>query len=189
MSDSVENRAQEKRVQFGLASELMDWSHIRETVKMLNLSVARLEHAMLDGEDSVETLTDSFTSLAASISTMGTAASDLEDGPIKETILRNWKSVSTKVTESIIAFQFYDRLSQRLVHISKSLSEMTALVENDTRIGDPYEWKGLQEMIKSKYTLDSDLAMFDAILAGKTVSEILKDARGSYKDDNDIELF
>jgi len=167
----------------------MDWSHVKETVMMLNLSVARLEHAMTDGEDSVETLTDSFTSLAASISTMGTAASDLPESPIKETILRNWNAVSDKVHASIIAFQFYDKLSQRLVHISKSLSEMTSLVENDARINDPYEWKGLQEMIKSKYTLDSDLAMFDAILAGKSVAEILAEARENYKDDNDIELF
>jgi len=167
----------------------VDWSHVKETVMMLNLSVARLEHALLDGDDSVDTLTNSFTSLAASISTMGSAAGDLPDSSIKETILRNWNAVSTKVTEAIVAFQFYDRLTQRLVHISKSLAEMTALVENDERINDQYEWKGLQEMIKSKYTLDSDIAMFDAILAGKSVEEILADARESYKDDNDIELF
>lgn len=167
----------------------MDWSHVKETVMMLNLSVARLEHAMSDGEDSVETLADSFTSLAASISTMGTAASDLPESKIKETILRNWHAVSDKVHSSIIAFQFYDKLTQRLVHISKSLAEMTSLVENDTRINNPYEWKGLQEMIKSKYTLDSDLAMFDAILSGKSLEEILSDARQNYKDDNDIELF
>jgi len=167
----------------------MDWSHIKETVKMLNLAVARLEHAMTDGEDSVGTLTDSFTSLAASISTMGTAANDLPESGIKDTILRNWHSVSTKVNEAIVAFQFYDRLTQRLVHISKSLAEMTELVDNDTRINDPYEWKGLQEMIKSKYTLDSDLAMFNAILAGKSVEEILAEARENYKDDNDVELF
>ena len=173
----------------GKKSKQMDWSHVKETVKMLNLSVARLEHAMSDGEDSVETLTDSFTSLAASISTMGTAASDLPESDIKDTILRNWNSVSDKVHSSIIAFQFYDKLTQRLVHISKTLAEMTALVESDERINDPYEWKGLQEMIKSKYTLDSDIAMFDAILAGKSVEEILKEARESYKEDNDIELF
>jgi len=167
----------------------VDWSHVKETVMMLNLSVARLEHALLDGDDSVDTLTNSFTSLAASISTMGSAAGDLPDSSIKDTILRNWNSVSTKVTEAIVAFQFYDRLTQRLVHISKSLAEMTALVENDERINDQYEWKGLQEMIKSKYTLDSDIAMFDAILAGKSVEEILAEARESYKDDNDIELF
>lgn len=170
-------------------SKPMDWSHVKETIMMLNLSVARLEHAMSDGEDSVETLADSFTSLAASISTMGTAASDLPESKIKDTILRNWHAVSDKVHSSIMAFQFYDKLTQRLVHISKSLSEMTALVENDERINDPYEWKGLQEMIKSKYTLDSDLAMFDAILAGKSVAQILAEARETYKDDNDIELF
>jgi len=181
MSDFSENAEKE--------SLAMDWSHIKETVMMLNLAVARLEHAMIDGEDSVETLTDSFTSLAASISTMGTAASDLPVSPIKETILRNWNSVSDKVHSSIIAFQFYDKLSQRLVHISKSLSEMTSLVDNDSRINDPYEWKGLQEMIKSKYTLDSDLEMFKAVLSGKSVSEILVEARDNYKDDNDIELF
>lgn len=167
----------------------MDWSHVKETVMMLNLSIARLEHAVSDGEDSVETLTGSFTSLAASIATMGTAAGDLPESKIKDTILHNWHAVSDKVTSSIIAFQFYDKLTQRLVHISKSLTEMTALVENDKRINDPNEWKGLQEMIKSKYTLDSDLAMFDALLAGKSLDDILAEARHTYKNENDIELF
>ena len=138
MSDSAPDNSQ-KQVEKEIAGELMDWSHIRETVKMLNLAVARLEHALSDGEDSVETLTDSFTSLAASITTMGTAANDLPQSSIKDTILRNWGSVSTKVNEAIVAFQFYDRLTQRLVHISKSLSEMTSLVDNDSRINDPYE--------------------------------------------------
>jgi len=187
MNDSVHSLEGKRGQQSG--EKPLDWSHIRETVKMLNLSVARLEHAMSDGEDSVGTLTDSFTSLAASISTMGSAASDLPESSIKDTILRNWNAVSTKVGEAVVAFQFYDRLTQRLVHVSKSLAEMTALVDNDTRINAPSEWKGLQEMIKSKYTLDSDLAMFDAILAGKSVEEILKEARENYKEENNIELF
>jgi len=169
--------------------KLMDWSHVKETIMMLNLSVARLEHAMSDGEDSVETLANTFTSLAASISTMGIAASDLPESTIKDTILRNWNAVSDKVHSSIIAFQFHDKLTQRLVHLSKSLAEMTSLVENDERINDPYEWEGLQQMIKSKYTLDSDIVMFDAILAGRPVEEILAEARQSYKEENDVELF
>lgn len=184
------NKADQKMAETSETESMpMDWSHVKETIMMLNLAVARLEHAMSDGEDSVETLADSFTSLAASISTMGTAASDLPESKIKDTILENWHAVSDKVHSSIMAFQFYDKLTQRLVHISKSLSEMTSLVENDERINDPYQWIGLQEMIKSKYTLDSDLAMFDAILAGKSVDVILAEARETYKEDNDIELF
>lgn len=166
-----------------------DWSHVKETVMLLNLSVARLEHAMIDGEDSVGTLTDSFTSLADSISTMGTAAKDLPDSDIKKTILGNWHAVSDKVHGAIMAFQFYDKLSQRLVHIAKSLAEMTALVDSDTRINEPYEWKLLQDMIKSKYTLDSDIEMFDAIFTGKSVGEILEEASANYKEENDVELF
>jgi len=46
-------------------------------------------------------------------------------------------------------------------------------------------------MIKSKYTLDSDQKMFDAILAGQSVEEVLKEAIKLETEEkgSDVELF
>ena len=45
----------------------LDWSQIRETVAMLNLAVAQIAGTLTEGDDSVRTLVDSFTSMAGSI--------------------------------------------------------------------------------------------------------------------------
>ena len=45
----------------------LDWSQVRETVLMLKLAAAQVEFSLKDGSNSVNTLTDSFTSMAGSI--------------------------------------------------------------------------------------------------------------------------
>ncbi|MDQ7073389.1 MAG: hypothetical protein Q9N32_08015 [Gammaproteobacteria bacterium] len=42
----------------------LDWSQVRETVRMMNLAVAQIEMSMTEGDDSVETLTNAFTTMA-----------------------------------------------------------------------------------------------------------------------------
>ena len=172
------------------APDSVDWIHVRETVRMLNLAVARLEHAMSDGADNVNTLTASFTSLTESIDNMRFAADKIPDiMPHKHAILYHAQTVTTNISAAIMAFQFYDKLTQRLVHISKSLQGLNELLDNNAgELNNPQAWQNLQEMIRSKYTLDSDKAMFEAILAGKSVTEVLSEAIDNH-DGDDIELF
>ena len=166
-----------------------NWDHVRETVRMLNLTVARLEHAMSDSTEQVNTLTDSFTTLAESIDSMAYAADKMDDAmPHKHAILYHAQAVSQNISTAVMAFQFYDKLSQRLTHISKSLQELNEILDDPARIDDPHAWQNLQNRIRAKYTLDSDKAMFEALLAGKSVPEILSAALDGVED-NDIVLF
>jgi hypothetical protein len=169
----------------------LDWSQIKETVMMLNLAVSRIERTMKDGDDSVTTLADLFTSIMGNVGAIGKAADKLPDSREKETITANFDRVSKKMNEAIVAFQFYDRLTQRLSHISHSLAALADLVSDSGRLYNPYEWFGLQDMIKSKYTMDIDRAMFDAIINGATVEEALQTlpkSTATVPEDN-IELF
>lgn len=174
----------------------LDWSQVRETVMMLYLAVAQIEVSMSEGDDSVNSLTDSFTSMAGSVQTIEMAAGDLPDTEelraIRETILHTCSTVSGKMAASIVAFQFYDKLNQRLAHVTHSLSALADLVSAPGRLYNPYEWRGLQEKIKSKYSMREELAMFDAIVRGASVKDALELARhqsGSPQDDADVELF
>lgn len=169
----------------------LDWSQVKETVMMLNLAVSRIERTMKDGDDSVTTLADLFTSIMGNVGSIGKAAEKLADSQEKETIAANFDRVSKKMNEAIVAFQFYDRLTQRLSHISHTLAALADLVSDPSRLYNPYEWFGLQDMIKSKYTMDIDRAMFDAIINGATVEEALKTLPASSADvpEDNIELF
>jgi len=166
----------------------LDWSQVKETVLMLDLAVAQISRAMNAGDDSINTLTNSFTSMTGTIDTIAAAGEQLPDGDLKESILRNCESALNQTQSAIIAFQFYDMLSQRLDHVGISLSSLGELVGDPTRLFNPMEWRTLQEKIRIKYPNEEDKQMFDAILAGASIEEALNMSDNNGQDD-DIELF
>ena len=167
----------------------LDWSQVRETVMMLNLAVARIEKAMREGDESIETLSDSFTTIASNIRSIEKASSSLDESGARDTVLLNCRQATQNVHDAIVAFQFYDKLSQRLHHVSRSLGALNQLIDDPSRLYNPFEWQGLQEKILSRYTLDSDRALFDAILSGMDLQEVLEMAEQHPENRDDIELF
>ncbi len=165
-----------------------NWSQIRETVLLINVAVARIEHAMIDGEDSVTTLSQSFVEMVNSAKQIILDTEELEDSAAKSKIEKSCLDISQRIQSSIIAFQFYDRLSQRMTHVSKTLSSLSELLDDQTKHYMPQEWLELQEAIRSKYTLDADQKMFDDVLNGMPIQEALNSALNATAED-DIELF
>jgi hypothetical protein len=137
-----------------------------------------VDAAMRDSNSSVDTLMDTFTSMADTLSTidvaLGTLPNTVGNGLVKAEIQDGARQVSQKVHHAIIAFQFYDKLVQRLDHVCHSLSGLSDLVSSSERLYNPQEWSALQERIRSKYTMAEERGMFDAVMAGATVQDALK---------------
>ena len=156
----------------------LDWSQVRETVLMLELAAGQVDAAMRDSNSSVNTLMDTFTSMASTLgmidAALGTLPDTIGNGLVKAEIQDGARQVSQKVHHAIIAFQFYDKLVQRLDHVCHSLSELSEVVRNTERIYNPQEWSALQERIRSKYPMAEERSMFDAVMAGATVQDALK---------------
>ncbi|MCX8017793.1 MAG: hypothetical protein N2690_07860 [Rhodocyclaceae bacterium] len=156
----------------------LDWSQVRETVLMLQLAAGQVEAAMKDSNSSVDVLTDTFTSLADTLQLVEAAVDTLPDtignGLVKAEIQANTRLVADKVHHAIVAFQFYDKLVQRLDHVCKGLDGLARLVADRRRIYSPAAWKALQEEILAQYTMAEERAMFKAVLAGATVKEALE---------------
>jgi hypothetical protein len=156
----------------------LDWSQVRETVLMLELAAGQVEAAMKDSNSSVEVLTDTFTSLADTLQLIDAAIGTLPDtvgnGLVKAEIVANTQLVSDKVHQAIVAFQFYDKLVQRLEHVCHSLAGLSDLVGDKGRIYSPAEWQALQQAILAKYTMVEERAMFESVLNGATVKEALE---------------
>ena len=166
----------------------LDWSQVRETVLMLNLAMARMTHAMRDGDESVDSLTHSFTQMVGHIKFMQDTIAEMDDDNTRTDLLEHSTSIRGQIDSAIMAFQFYDRLSQRMQHVSNSLDALSSLVASPHRLYNPIEWKAMQELIRSNYTLDSDKQMFEELLHGKSIEEIMQTATKT-SEDNDIELF
>ncbi|MCK4743699.1 MAG: hypothetical protein KAT25_07765 [Sulfuriflexus sp.] len=162
---------------------------IRRTVRMLDLAAARVSYALHDGNESVDTLIKSFTNMTEQVMSMQKGIENLPDSDEKTALLGNCSQAMNTVQETTMAFQFYDRLSQRMQHISISLDELSTLIDSPEKMGEPNAWLGLEDKIRSHYTLDNDLAMFEAVLAGENIEDILSKATEVVEDDGDIELF
>jgi hypothetical protein len=170
----------------------LDWSQIRETLRMLNVALTQVERSMTDGDESVNALTKLFISLMGKVQVILMASESLPDTREKQAIMENCREVSATINDVIVAFQFYDKLTQRLSHVSLNLSALGDLIHDSHRLYSPYEWRALQEMIKSNYFIDSDRQMFDAILNGASVKEALEigeSQRRKEKDKQNVEVF
>lgn len=156
----------------------LDWSQVRETVLMLELAAGQVEAAMRESNTSVEVLTDTFTSLAGTLQLIDAAVETLPDtvgnGLVKAEIQDNTRLVSKKIHDSIVAFQFYDKLVQRLAHVCHGLEGLSEVVSDQSRLFQPNEWVKLQELIRSKYTMTEERAMFDAVIHGMSVEQALE---------------
>lgn len=195
-----------KRHTLGTASTAknpdLDWSQISETVAMLALTVAQIETSMNEGDQSVNQLTESFTELATHNQEIIQEATKLDDqipheADIKARMLAAAEGLEDKVQKAVTAFQFYDRLSQRLDHASHNLEKLGHLVADPQERYQPGAWKGLQESIKSSYTMEAERIMFEHIMRGHSVSEALeiyrhhfeKNKDEQFDTDDEIELF
>ena len=170
----------------------LDWSQVRETVKLLTVSVTQVETCMKDGDASVTTLTESFTSLVGHMNSINELLLSLETSDKKEAALNHCMETTEKIQTSIVAFQFYDLLQQSLSHVAEGLKGLSSLVETPERLYNPYEWQKFQQEIRGRYTMESEKIMFDAIVQGKTIEEAIQlaaKADEAGKDADEIELF
>jgi hypothetical protein len=176
----------------------LDWSQLKETIVMLNLAIAQIRQSLHEGTTSVDTLAHSFTALATNLSDIqeSIAHIDTSDHPenekVKTIIQGSAATASDKVQAAIIAFQFYDKLTQRLDHVGMSLSSLTELISDPASLYSPPQWVTLQQKIRDKYTMEEERRMFDQVLSGVAIDDALKtfnqEISHGNKDD-DVELF
>ena len=172
----------------------LDWSQVRETVLMLKLAAAQVEFSLKDGSNSVNTLTDQFTSMADSINAIELSTSDLFEKynvteSDQQTVVGNYQQVGDKMQQAIVAFQFYDTLVQRMDHVVNSLSKLGDLVSDPDRLYSPHEWGELQEVIRGRYTMEKERVLFDAILNGEDMMAAMEKMHQVAISDDEIELF
>jgi len=172
----------------------LDWSQVRETVLMLELAATQINAAMKDSDASVDTLLAAFTSMAERLHRIDNAVASLPHdeatASARQTITEDAGRVTESIHQAIVAFQFYDKLVQRLDHVCHSLSQMGGLVNDRSRLFNPDEWVKLQLAIRAKYTTDEERLMFEAVLNGIPVDQAVEQfiaERQSHG--NDIELF
>jgi hypothetical protein len=163
--------------------------HFEQTSKVIDLAVAQIEVAIDESNGSMKILTDSlfsvtdkFEDLDAKIRVMKEQSKlDITDFETQ------CNAVVSDIKAVVIASQFYDRLSQRLHHISDSLQSLSIGLEQQ----QPSQALSILDKTKKSYTMPEEDLIFDWVMEGKTLKEILI-LSSNHKVDNsegEIDLF
>ena len=106
----------------------LNWSQIRETVSLLCLAMAQVETTLNDSSKDVSKLTNAFTHIASDAQKLRAACGKLDNPEdfktAKPEIMSVAASISQEMGFAIVAFQFYDRLSQKLGHVNDALGHL-----------------------------------------------------------------
>ena len=168
------------------------WTFTEETIRLLSVSVAQIKGILSDGGDSVSELTNAFVAISAMIYELIEyhEQSDNDDHHFQEKL----KQTHQHISHGIVAFQFYDRISQRLDHVSTSLKDLAVVISDQDKRHLSAPWKSLVHSIQGKYKMESERVLFERIMEGETIEsalaayhELVKQREDNANDD--IELF
>lgn len=178
----------------------LNLNQVRETVTMLCLAIAQIKCTMTDGDTSIESLGAVFSDISKSINTLRDAARDAQAGDagdLADVVQSNTEAAGKCLSSAVTSLQFYDRVSQRLDHVTQGLHMLGDLLGDCERRTNPKAWEEIQNEVKESYSLDCERLMFEQIMLGASIEQALELYRHNFnnlhepKDDTDdeIELF
>jgi hypothetical protein len=153
--------------------------------ELLKLCIAQLKMSQDESEKPVDILTQNFIQLTDLTSQLLKQNKTLGDSQIDHRLI---EQLEQKVKTSVMAFQFHDRLTQRLCHVIEHLNTVEDMLRQES-LKEIDIAKVLNE-IKSSYSMEQERKVFDAILKGESVEQALQKAKlNSESDEQGIELF
>ena len=142
---------------------------VQQTILILNLSVAQIDLSITEGDNSVNTLIDSFTYMSRHIEQIQASSQEIVAlaGDSAQTLQNELQSEATelasKMNQAIIAFQFYDKLSQRLEHVSHGISGLAEIVSHEMRVTDAAEWEAFKSDVRLGTTMREEEELFELV--------------------------
>lgn len=183
---------------------------VQETILVLNLSVAQIELSITEGDNSVNTLIDSFTFMSNHIeqiqesSRMIAEISSEMEGiqEHNESLILQTGDLAEKMQQAIIAFQFYDKLSQRLEHVSKGLTGLSEIVSNEMHVKDEAQWDAFKADVRKGTTMREEEELFElifdqgipandaiTIMKERMIERMQDESQAKESDEDEIEFF
>lgn len=157
-----------------------------------------MEAATQDSDVAVDMLINSFSDLMTLVRELNSenAENHSDTQVIKFTsedeMKQRYQTLMRQVNNAIVAFQFYDKLSQRLGHVRYSLSTLALFICDRLNSQKPEHWEKLLGTLGRLYRTAEERAIFDSIassLSLNTNGEKPKPLSQGASPEGSIELF
>jgi len=157
------------------AAPLADWTPEQQIAHMLDLCEAQMESALCESDLAVDALIKAFSGLSESAQTMNAMAAKLTAAQREalgaSDLDKQMQAIQKQMSSAIIAFQFYDKLTQRLGHVRYSLSTLALFVCDRAQTTQRDQWRRLFTTLKRLYRTEEEKQIFQMMVEGATADQ------------------
>ncbi|HEY0941742.1 MAG TPA: hypothetical protein VGE08_16700 [Steroidobacter sp.] len=157
------------------AAPLADWTPEQQIAQMLELCEAQMESATCESDLAVDSLVRAFSGLAETARSIKAAAAAFTPeqraalGNLD--IIKKLESIDRQMSSAVVAFQFYDKLTQRLGHVRYSLSTLALFVCDREQATQREQWRRLFTTLKRLYRTEEEKQLFQMMVEGASADE------------------
>ena len=144
-----------------------------ESVLMINIAVAQIEASMTHGDNSVNRL-------ISSVSTVRKLVNDIPGD-------HRQGQIDSHVNQSIVSLQYHDRLCQRLRNVSSALTKLAHIIEDNTEEYSPIGWNDFKSEIHESCNMADEREIIASIYAGASIEEAIVKAQSVDNFESDVD--
>ena len=141
------------------------WTPEQQIARMLELCEAQMESALSESDVAVDELIKSFTGLIEAGQALGSLGDNSSDPA------RQLDALRKQTAAAVVAFQFYDKLTQRLGHVRYSLSALAMFVCDREKSGEREQWRRLFSTLRRLYRTEEERQLFTMMVGGATAEQ------------------
>ncbi|HEX7113541.1 MAG TPA: hypothetical protein VF193_00265 [Steroidobacter sp.] len=146
-----------------------EWTPEQQLANVLEICGAQMQSALSESDLAVETLLQAFTAFAAMVRELESLPEELKNA-LPAGFSEQLASVGKQVTSAVVAFQFYDKLTQRLGHVRYSLSALATFVCNKAQASEREHWQNLLATLERLYRTQEERQLFQRMAQGLPAS-------------------
>jgi hypothetical protein len=139
------------------------WTPEQQIARMLELCEAQMESALSESDMAMEALIKSFAGLIEAGQALGS--------PSTADLAQQLDALRKQTAAAVVAFQFYDKLTQRLGHVRYSLSALAMFVCDRAKSSERDQWRRLFSTLRRLYRTEEERQLFKLMVDGATAEQ------------------
>jgi hypothetical protein len=148
-----------------LPEHIATWTPERQIAHTLDLCEAQMESALAESDVAVDALIQSFAGLIEAARAVSALAEKFPEAAQQLAVIEKQTSAA------IVAFQFYDKLTQRLEHVRYSLSALAMFVCDRAKSGEREQWGRLFTTLRRLYRTEEERQIFKLMVDGASAEQ------------------
>lgn len=147
------------------------WTPEQQIARLLSLCEAQMESALSESDVAVEALVKSFAGLIEAGEALGSLSEKTPADTSAADLARQLDALRKQTAAAVVAFQFYDKLTQRLGHVRYSLSALAMFVCDRAKSGEREQWKRMFATLRRLYRTEEERQLFRLMVEGASAEE------------------